>query len=88
MNKNILATGIILLVAGFGAGYWYGGSTSYDKGYKAAAADIKAQQDEAAKKATEEAAKTANPFQVSNPLEGVKANPFDKAKKILNPFSN
>lgn len=88
MNKNILATGIILLVVGFGAGYWYGESTSYDKGYKAAVADIKAQQEEAAKKATEEAVKTANPFQVSNPLEGVKANPFDKVKKILNPFAN
>ncbi len=87
MNKNILATGIILLVVGFGVGYWFGGSISYDKGYQAAAADIKAQQKEAAKKASEEAAKTANPFQVTNPLEGVKANPFDKAKSVLNPFS-
>ncbi|MBM2817479.1 MAG: hypothetical protein HW401_69 [Parcubacteria group bacterium] len=88
MSKNILAIGIIFLVVGFGVGYWYGGSISYDKGYNAAAADIKAQQEEAAKNASEEVARTANPFQVSNPLEGVEANPFDKAKKILNPFSN
>lgn len=88
MNKNILAIVAIFLIVGFGVGYWYGGSKSYDKGYETAITDIKAQQEEAAKKAAEEAAKTANPFQVSNPLEGVKANPFDKAKKILNPFAN
>lgn len=88
MNKKILATAIIFLIVGFGVGYWYGGSASYDKGYNTAIANIKAQQEEAAKKATEEAARTANPFQASNPLEGVEANPFDKAKKILNPFAN
>ena len=38
---GILAIGIIFLVVGFGVGYWYGGSTFYDKGYNAAAADIK-----------------------------------------------
>lgn len=88
MNKNILTIGIIFLIVGFGIGYWYGGSVGFDNGYKTAAADIKAQQEEAAKKATEEAAKTANPFQVNNPLEGINANPFEKAKKALNPFAN
>ncbi|TAN58307.1 hypothetical protein EPN15_01470 [Patescibacteria group bacterium] len=88
MNKKFLAIGIIFLIVGFVVGYWYGGSASYDKGYNSAIAEIKAQQEEAAKKASEEAAKTANPFQVNNPLEGVETNPFDKAKKILNPFAN
>ena len=87
MNKNILTAGIVFLIIGFGVGYWYGGSIAYDNGYKTAASDIKAQQEESAKKATEEAAKAANPFQVSNPLEGVQANPFDKAKDALNPFA-
>lgn len=88
MNKNILAIGMVFLVVGFGVGYWYGGSVAYDNGYKAAAADIKAQQEDAAKKAVEEAVKNTNPFQVTNPLEGVNANPFEKAKKALNPFAN
>lgn len=88
MNKNFSAISIVLLVVGAIGGYWYGSSRAYDKGYQAAAADIKAQQEEAAKKATEEAAKAANPFQVSNPLEGVNANPFEKAQKALNPFAN
>ena len=88
MNKKFLTIAIIFLIVGFSVGYWYGGSTSYDKGFNSAIAEIKAQQEESAKKATEEAAKSANPFQVENPLEGVKTNPFDKAKKILNPFAN
>ncbi|NUQ57340.1 MAG: hypothetical protein HUT38_02555 [Candidatus Paceibacter sp.] len=87
MNKNILAIGLVFLVVGFGAGYWYGGTVAYDNGYNAAAADIKAQQEEAAKKAVEEAVKNVNPFQATNPLEGVTANPFEKAKKALNPFA-
>lgn len=87
MNKNFSAISIVLLVIGAIGGYWYGSSKSYDKGYQAAVADVKAQQEVSANKATEEAAKAANPFQVSNPLEGVKANPFDKAKDALNPFA-
>jgi len=47
---------------------------------------VKKVQDEAAKKAADDAAKAANPFQAVNPLEGVEANPFEKAKSILNPF--
>ena len=87
MNKNFSVISIVLLIIGAIGGYWYGGSKTYDKGYQAATTDIKAQQEESAKKATEETAKTANPFQVSNPLEGVEANPFDKAKDALNPFA-
>ena len=87
MNKNFSVISIVLLIIGAIGGYWYGGSVAYDNGYKAAAADIKAQQEVSANKASEDAAKAANPFQVSNPLEGVKANPFDKAKDALNPFA-
>ena len=50
MNKNILTAGIVFLIIGFGVGYWYGGSIAYDNGYKTAASDIKAQQEESAKK--------------------------------------
>lgn len=63
-------------------GYWYG----HDRGYKKAEADVKKVQEEASKKAVEDAAKAANPFQAVNPVEGVEANPFEKTKKILNPF--
>lgn len=63
-------------------GYWYGDK----KGYTRAEADLKKVQEEAGNRAAEEAAKAANPFQAANPLEGVEANPFEKAKGILNPF--
>lgn len=81
MNKNIWVTAVAVLVIAIGA--WYFG---YDKGYKAAIADIKAQQEEAGNKAAQAAVKEANPFKVENPLQGVEANPFEKAKKTLNPF--
>ena len=68
------------------AGYlaWQGG---YDKGYEKAVADAKANQEELAQKANDEAAKAANPFQAVNPLEGVTVNPFEEAAQKLNPFS-
>lgn len=87
MNKNFLVIFIVLFIVGAVGGYWYGSSKSYDEGYQAAVADVKAQQEVSANKASEEAAKAANPFQVSNPLEGVEANPFDKVKDALNPFA-
>jgi len=81
-NNKILVWVLIALVAGLVGGYWYGQS----KGYSQAQADIKKVQEQGAKKAGEDAAKAANPFQAVNPLQGVNANPFEKAKKILNPF--
>lgn len=72
----------VTLVGGVVVGYWYG----HQKGYTRAEADIKKVQEEAAKKAADDAAKAANPFQAANPLEGVEANPFEKTKSILNPF--
>lgn len=77
----IIAT--LVIVGGFG--FWYSGK-KYDEGYQAAIADVKAQQEEAGNKAAEVATDEANPFKVQNPLEGVEANPFEKAKKTLNPF--
>ena len=76
---------IIVLIVIIALGFWYA-DKKYDKGYETAVADIKAQQEEAGNKAAKAATDEANPFKVANPLEGVEANPFEKAKKTLNPF--
>lgn len=85
----MLIISVIALLAIFGA-YMYGNKAGYAKGdtdgYKRAEADIKKLEEDAGKKATAEATKAANPFQVVNPLENVDTNPFQKAKKVLNPF--
>ncbi|MEK7192460.1 MAG: hypothetical protein AAB646_03025 [Patescibacteria group bacterium] len=81
MDKRKLVALIAVLVAGTIV-YLIGDSV----GYRRAEADIKKLDESAAEKATAEAAKAANPFQVANPLEGVEANPFEKVKKVLNPF--
>lgn len=80
-NSPMTTLALVLLI-GLGLGYWYGNQSGYQK----AQADIIAQQEELAKKAAEEATKQANPFKAVNPLEKVEANPFEKAKKALNPF--
>lgn len=82
MGSKVWLWVVIFLVAGLVGGYWFG----FSRGYNKAEADIKKVQEEAAKKAAEEAAKAANPFKAVNPVEGVEANPFEKTKKILNPF--
>lgn len=56
------------------------------RGYNKAQADVNKAQEEAAQKAATDAAKAANPFQAVNPVAGVEANPFAKAKDVLNPF--
>ena len=76
---------IVVLVVVIVFGLWYSGK-KYDQGYEAAIADVKAQQEEAGNKAAKAATDEANPFKVENPLQGVEANPFEKAKKTLNPF--
>lgn len=86
MNNNKTKIAIVF-VLGIILGYASGGYLSSKNAYKKALADIQAQQETLATKAAEEAAKTANPFKVANPLEGVKANPFAEAQKALNPFS-
>ena len=82
MEKNLLLwlTGAVVISSV--AGYLVGSSL----GYKRAEADIKRLDEAAAQKAADELAKAANPFQAVNPLEGVESNPFEKAKKVLNPF--
>ena len=40
----------------------------------------------AAEQVAEEAAKAENPFTSDNPLASVEVNPFEKTKKMLNPF--
>lgn len=81
-NKPLVLWVTIGLALGLVAGYWFGDS----RGYKRAETNIKKVQEEAAKKAATQAAKAANPFQAVNPLGGVEANPFEKAKSIINPF--
>lgn len=80
--KTLVFAVLAAFVIGGVAGYALGDA----KGYKRAETDLKNLELAAAEKAAEEAAKAANPFQVTNPLEGVEANPFEKAKKVLNPF--
>lgn len=46
------------------------------------------QPDSAAQKAAEDTAKSETPFKSASPLSGVEANPFEKTKKVLNPFEN
>ncbi len=81
-NKNIIfiVTGTLVALL---AAYYFGDSY----GYKRAQADFKKLEEAAALSNAEVVAKAANPFQVANPLEGVEANPFEKAKKVLNPFN-
>ena len=86
-TKNSWLIAVVLLIVGVIAGYWYGSYQAYDRGYEKAVADAKATQEAVAQKAGEDAVKAANPFQTDNPLAGVEANPFDKAKKVLNPFA-
>lgn len=85
LNKAVVAVAVIAVA---GAAFWFGRSGGYSVGYAQAQIDANALQEESARKAAEEAAKSANPFQAVNPLEGVEANPFEKVKKVLNPFEN
>ena len=84
-NKAVV---IIVVIALAGVAFWLGRSGGYTAGYAQAQVDVKALQEESARNAAEDAAKSANPFQAVNPLEGVEANPFEKVKKVLNPFEN
>ena len=84
-NKTAVIVSAVILIA---LAFWTGRSNGYSTGYTQAQNDAKALQEEGAEKAIEEAAKSANPFQAVNPLEGVEANPFEKVKKVLNPFEN
>lgn len=86
IDKNVWIKIIVALVVIIALGFWYSGKR-YGDGYKAAIADIKAQQEEAGNLAAKAATDQANPFKVQNPLQGVQANPFEKAKKTLNPFN-
>lgn len=63
--------------------YWLGDW----RGYSRSQADVKKAQEVAGQKAAEDAAKAANPFGAANPLKGVESNPFEQAKKVLNPFN-
>lgn len=79
---------VLAVVVSAGLAFWLGRSGGYAAGYSQAQADAKALQEEAARKSAEDTAKSVNPFQAVNPLEGVESNPFEKVKKVLNPFEN
>jgi len=86
LNTKIILVVVAILVAGLA--FWFGRSDGYTAGYAQAQADATALQEESVRKAVADAAKSTNPFQAVNPLEGVEANPFEKVKKVLNPFEN
>lgn len=81
---------VLALVIGIALGYSSGKQAGYKSGdadgYQRAQAEVKKLEEATANKAAGEAAAAANPFQAVNPLEGVETNPFEKTKKILNPF--
>lgn len=88
-KNNVWVFAALALVIGLGLGYWFGGAkatSAYNDGYAKALSEAQAVQDAAAARSAEVAAEAANPFQAVNPLEGVTANPFERAKQILNPF--
>lgn len=89
MNKNlVIIIGVVVaLFIGIIVGYGYGNKQGYKVGYDKAIGDAKATQEALGKKASEDAASAANPFKVTNPLEGVQANPFEEIAKKLNPFA-
>lgn len=88
MNKNlILIIGVVVaLIIGISVGYSWGSKLGYTVGYDKAIVDTKAIQEALSKKAMEDATAAANPFKVTNPLEGVTVNPFEETAKKLNPF--
>lgn len=90
ISKKLFSVAVLALAAGVIGGYLFGQQAGYKKGnaagYARAEADVKNLEEGAAKKAAAEATKAANPFQGVNPLQGVESNPFEKAKKLLNPF--
>ena len=82
-NMKLVALSTVLaLVIGLVLGYWSGNQLGYER----ARADAQAAQEAVTQQAIDEAAKAANPFKTVNPLEGVKVDPFESAKKALNPF--
>lgn len=77
-NKLFWAAIVAVGVLAYWAGDW--------QGYSRSQTEVKKAQEVAAQKAAEDAAAAANPFKGTNPLEGVESNPFEEAKKVLNPF--
>ena len=68
-----------------GASSIFGGLVSHSAAKKGREAQASGSRKATA--ATKAATDEANPFKVENPLEGIEANPFEKAKKTLNPFN-
>lgn len=73
---------IVVAIAVGSLGYWVGDRMGYSRSQD----EVKKAQELAGQKAAEDAADAANPFKADNPLEGVESNPFEQAKKAINPF--
>lgn len=82
MNKQLLKIVLAIVMVGV-LGYWAGDRVGYNRSQ----AEVKKAQELAGQKAAEDAADAANPFKAANPLGGVESNPFEEAKKVLNPFN-
>ena len=78
-NKMLWIALVVVAVLAYWVGDW--------GGFNRSQADVKKAQEVAGQKAADDAAKAANPFKAANPLEGVESNPFEEAKKVLNPFN-
>lgn len=72
----------MVIIAVGALAYWVGDRM----GHSRSQAEVKKAQELAGQKAAEDAANASNPFKATNPLEGVDSNPFEQAKKVLNPF--
>jgi len=89
--KNIILIGLVALVIGLGAGYYYGNMTGVKSGVERGKADLLREQEksaeEEAKAAQDKILEQINPFgNEVNPFEGGYINPFEGAS--VNPFAN
>ena len=80
--------GLLALVIIAGAIYWLGQRSGSVKGYMQAQTEVINVKESNVSRVVEQKAKSENPFQTVNPLSKVEANPFEKTKKIMNPFEN
>ena len=77
---------ISAVVVAYTIGSMQESQSAYTTGYQKGHNDTRAPQINIQQQAVTETVKTVNPFAVKNPLAGVEINPFEKVKKVLNPF--
>ena len=77
MTINKWGIYVIIAVAVLGA-LWFAYTKYQDANENA--------EDATARRAAGDVAESENPFRAENPLSNVEADPFEKTKKVLNPF--